>query len=178
MNRCLFFPSFSFISTLEYRLVPCFCKFLGNPTFEIRMYLPRRRLKIILKALFFIRGKKLQHSKNANVSKTIGVWTWFVYFLKALIWRYIPTKIQTCRITTGFYRRGIISPSSPGSDESQKYWLEQGSSEQLSLLRKKCRYSEIFWSVFFRIWNEYGEILRICPYSIRMQDNTDQKYSK
>ena len=24
-------------------------------------------------------------------------------------------------------------------------------------LREKCPYSEFFWSVFFRIWTEYGE---------------------
>ena len=28
-------------------------------------------------------------------------------------------------------------------------------------LREKCPYSELFWSVFSRIWTEYGEILRI-----------------
>ena len=32
-----------------------------------------------------------------------------------------------------------------------------------------------FWSVFPRIRTEYGEILRICPYSVRMRKNTDQK---
>ena len=26
-------------------------------------------------------------------------------------------------------------------------------------LRKKCPYSELFWSAFSRIWTEYGEIL-------------------
>ena len=25
-------------------------------------------------------------------------------------------------------------------------------------LREKCPYSELFWSAFFHIWNEYGEI--------------------
>ena len=28
-------------------------------------------------------------------------------------------------------------------------------------LREKCPYSEFFWSVFSRIWTDYGEILRI-----------------
>ena len=28
-------------------------------------------------------------------------------------------------------------------------------------LRKKCQYSEFFWSVFSRIWTEYGEIRSI-----------------
>ena len=39
-----------------------------------------------------------------------------------------------------------------------------------------------FWSVFSRIWAEYGKILRIfpcsvriSPYSVRMRVNTDQK---
>ena len=44
--------------------------------------------------------------------------------------------------------------------------------------REKCLYSEFFWSVFSRIQTEYGEVLRICPYSVRMQENTDQKNSE
>ena len=32
-----------------------------------------------------------------------------------------------------------------------------------------------FWSVFSRIRNEYGEILRISPYSVRIRVNTEQK---
>ena len=45
-------------------------------------------------------------------------------------------------------------------------------------LRKKCSYSELFWSVFSRILTEYREILRISPYSARMRENTDQNNSK
>ena len=37
-----------------------------------------------------------------------------------------------------------------------------------SILRKKYPYSEFFWSVFSRIWTEYGEILSISLYSVRM----------
>ena len=32
-----------------------------------------------------------------------------------------------------------------------------------------------FWSVFIRIQTEYGDVLRIFPYSVQMQENTDQK---
>ena len=39
---------------------------------------------------------------------------------------------------------------------------------QKELLRKKCPYSELFWSAFSSICAEYGEILRISPYSVRM----------
>ena len=37
---------------------------------------------------------------------------------------------------------------------------------------KKSPYSELFWSVFSRIWTECGEKLRISPYSFRMRENT------
>ena len=43
---------------------------------------------------------------------------------------------------------------------------------------KKYPYSELFWSSFFRIRIEYGEILRISPYSVRMQENADQNKSE
>ena len=45
----------------------------------------------------------------------------------------------------------------------------------LFTLREKCSYLEFIWSVFFHIWAEYGELLRISPYSVRMQENTDHK---
>ena len=44
--------------------------------------------------------------------------------------------------------------------------------------REKCSYSEFFWSVFSRIRTEYGEILRISSYLIRMRENTEQKISE
>ena len=31
-------------------------------------------------------------------------------------------------------------------------------------LRKKCPYSEFFWSVFPRIWTKYGDLLRFTKY--------------
>ena len=37
---------------------------------------------------------------------------------------------------------------------------------------------EFFWSLFSRILTEYGEILRIFPYSVQMRENTNQKNSK
>ena len=45
-------------------------------------------------------------------------------------------------------------------------------------LRKKCPYSELFWSAFSRIRTEYGEILRISPYSVRMRVIADQNNSE
>ena len=45
-------------------------------------------------------------------------------------------------------------------------------------LPETCPYSELFWSTFFRIRTEFGEILCIFPYSVRMRENTDQNNSE
>ena len=45
-------------------------------------------------------------------------------------------------------------------------------------LRKKCPYSELLWSTFFRIWTEYGEIRSISPYSVQIRENADQNNSE
>ena len=37
-------------------------------------------------------------------------------------------------------------------------------------LREKCPYSELFWSAFSHIGTEYGEMIRISPYSVRMRE--------
>ena len=51
--------------------------------------------------------------------------------------------------------------------------------KNLSLtLRKACPYSELFWSAFSRIRTEYGKIIRVSPYSVRMRENTDQSNSE
>ena len=44
------------------------------------------------------------------------------------------------------------------------------------ILHEKC--SEFYWSVFFSIRTEYGEILRISPYSVRMRENADENNSE
>ena len=44
--------------------------------------------------------------------------------------------------------------------------------------RKKCPYSEFFWSVFSHIQTEYGEILSISQYSVRMWENADENNSE
>ena len=46
------------------------------------------------------------------------------------------------------------------------------------LLRKRCPYLELFWSTFFHIRSEYGEIWSISPYSAQMRENADQNNSE
>ena len=45
-------------------------------------------------------------------------------------------------------------------------------------LRKKCPYSELFWSSFSRNWTEHEEIRSISPYSARMRENAYQNNSE
>ena len=45
-------------------------------------------------------------------------------------------------------------------------------------LREKFRYSELFWSIFSRIYTEYEEMRIISPYLVRMRENTDQNNSE
>ena len=45
-------------------------------------------------------------------------------------------------------------------------------------LYEKCSYSQLFWSVFSHIRTEYGEIFRISPYSVLMQENTEENNSE
>ena len=45
-------------------------------------------------------------------------------------------------------------------------------------MRKKCSYSELFWSVFSCILTEYGEIQSISLCSFRLQGNTDRNSSE
>ena len=40
---------------------------------------------------------------------------------------------------------------------------------------KSVQILSFFWSVFSSFQTEYGEIHRISPYSVRMQENTNQK---
>ena len=45
-------------------------------------------------------------------------------------------------------------------------------------LRKKCPYSELFWSAFSWIRTEYGKIRIISPYWVQMRENTDHNNSE
>ena len=57
----------------------------------------------------------------------------------------------------------LLSPEGP-----------EGPNGLLNTLREKCPSSGLFWSAFSRISTEYGEILRIPPYSVQMRKYTDQ----
>ena len=46
------------------------------------------------------------------------------------------------------------------------------------ILHDDCPYSEFFWSVFSRIQTEYRDLPCKSPYTVQMQEKTDQKCSE
>ena len=42
-------------------------------------------------------------------------------------------------------------------------------------LREKCHIKRFFWSALSCIRTEYGDLQGKCPYSVRIEENTDQK---
>ena len=60
----------------------------------------------------------------------------------------------------------------------QQYPLKPPIENDTVTLRKKCPYSELFWSAFSSSRTEYGKVRSISPYSVRMQENADQHYSE
>ena len=67
---------------------------------------------------------------------------------------------------------------STASCKIQESRIKMTSLRRTHTMREKCSYSEFFWSVFSDNRTEYSKILRISPYSIRMQENKDQKKCK
>ena len=49
---------------------------------------------------------------------------------------------------------------------------------QFEVLREKCPYSELFWSVFSLNQTEYGEIGSISPYSVCIQSECGKKRTR
>ena len=68
------------------------------------------------------------------------------------------------------HRFNFYKTSSASFDKSMK--------AVTTTLREKCPYSEFFWSIFSHIWTNYGDLLCISLYSIRMGENADQKNSE
>ena len=95
----------------------------------------------------------------ANISIIVIVRIWQLCFLAA------------------FMNLMIKSTGKKKATGNLSFFLRLSTLAQLSL-RKKCPYSESFWSAFSRIWTEYEEIRSISPYTVRMRGNADQNNSE
>ena len=101
-----------------------------------------------------------------------SLYTWFwICFSGHIVFKFLyrvfrqgKGKLQQCNIPTDIvsrYKHNTIKIS------TKVLWHEH--------CVKCVQIRSFFWSAFSRIRTEYGEILRISPYSVRMQENTDQK---
>ena len=78
------------------------------------------------------------------------VWSWLLQFLHCFVFFVFDTgRKLNLHKTFSFY---ILCPRGNHLYPEVNYPF-------IITLRKKCPYSELFWSVFPRIWTEYGEIL-------------------
>ena len=87
---------------------------------------------------------------------------------KSYFWYNITPHLNTCTSSKSFNWELLLVSSIARCST----WYT------LPSLHEKCSYSKLFWSVFTRIRKEYGEILHISPYSVRIRENTDQNNSK
>ena len=76
-----------------------------------------------------------------------------------------------CKFTFGWETKTF-------SKQLAKNNYRPGNSTLCRALRKKCPYSELFWSVFSCIRTEYDQIWSISPYSVWMWENMDQNNSE
>ena len=116
-------------------------------------------------------------SKNLKISLSLTCCTFFreTYRFESYFHGYLELKIRFIN---------ILDMKSSNKEFFYKYkQIIWGDSAMFTFpweqpLREKCPYSELFWSVFSRIWNEYGEIFRISPSSVRMRETADQNNSE
>ena len=94
---------------------------------------------------------------------------------KANFLKYETLFWQQPQITSFNWKKVVLS-------QVANYWHHYGSFPWIHdvclALHEKCPYSELFWSAFFHIRTEYGEILRISPCSVRIRENADKNTSE
>ena len=110
---------------------------------------------------------------KCNISKIIFLNVWksskkFAndYTFNLNITLLIKTGTEKCWLFISLSRRFL-----PYNQPLDFIYLEY---DDTFALREKRPYSELFWSAFSRIQNEYGEILSISLFSVRLRENVDQ----
>ena len=110
---------------------------------------------------------------------------WFLYDndlrherVKCIISVYVTQSKESREVQLDLKLNSFSSIKNQGLIRRRKNKLEKKWSHQngklWQSLSEKCTYSEFFWFIF-PLWTEYGEILQVCPYLVRMPENADQK---
>ena len=124
-------------------------------------------------------AKKLEKLEKRTQKAIVEIIRKCIYsqiYVSKLFWEKSPfCVIQNYFQETDTKYQNIINPASCPSNITAFF---STTFFTLLSLSEKCPYSKFFWSVFSRIPTEYGKILRISPYSVRVLESTDQKNSK
>ena len=86
---------------------------------------------------------------------------------------FVPTSHPSCLLHSWFDSTNVIRDLSCTTQIRNTHWDIRTYLKHMFCVEIR----NFLWSVFSRIRNEYGEIPRIFPYLVRMQENTDQKKS-
>ena len=108
-----------------------------------------------------------------------------------LWWLHPSVYLESCWKSLAIFLKSSILDDWMGSEfgfaiwfvKSREFMVKRNSywwqlvNHSNTALRKKCPYSELFWSVFSFIWTEYEEIRGVSPYSVRIREKEDHKNS-
>ena len=93
-----------------------------------------------------------------------------INFLKFYLFRnslsMVANQIKENQIKSSHKSKKVLSP---------KYFSLPTTFDPAITLRKKCLYSEFFWSPFSRIQTQYGDLQSKFTFSVQMRENADQK---
>ena len=112
-------------------------------------------------------------SESKLISNIFSILLAFLIQLKKLL-----------RNTTGFLVSLLLKKIVSSTDKKTAFSFTCVTPDDISkvikrlTVRESSPYSELFWSIFSRIWTEYRQILHIPPYFAQMRENTDQNNSE
>ena len=103
------------------------------------------------------------------------LFTLFIYILLEF-----QSKMVCCLKISTYLRKRTVSPIFSTKDSgitvtAGGIWKSKNIRQTL---HEKYPYSRLFWSVFFHIWTEYGEMRSKSPYSVRLWENTVKNNSE
>ena len=96
---------------------------------------------------------------------------------RVLMSAFITSQFFYCRFVWMFHSRTLNNQINKIHEKALRLVYKDETFLSFAL-RKRCRYSKLFWSAFSRIWTGYGEIRSISPYSVGMRENTHQNNSE
>ena len=100
-----------------------------------------------------------------------------VFAIYEAIWSIRSGKIPYAKLNSIFYVHEAFLQNK-NRQKSIKVYVQISMYSVRTTLRKRCSYSEFFWSVFSCIQIAYGDLPSKSPCSVQRRGNTDHKNSE